>query len=312
MANWQDVAKKEGLSLSADKPADKVTDKSVSTPSWQDVMAQEAKPAQSARPAAPRMSATDTVKDVVKGTFELPAAIVTSGIGTVAGDIAGGLSAANNYGRKLVGAAPNTDPMAVRNTVADALTYKPTSQSGQASLEGFQTLMTPIAKVAKFAGDVSGALGGDEITQAITTDVAGALIPGGVIKGAPVVARGARAVGEGVSKAASKTSDVVGKVYTPETQLAASAYHFGAGDPIGGALQAGWALKRMKNRAAAEAVDSAKPTASVAEFVSDRPPGITTKAEGVAIKDIIAERRAANAARLAAQGRVIGSTVGNK
>jgi hypothetical protein len=305
MATWQEVVKKEGLTLPADKPA--------AASSWRDVVAQEAKLAKSARPAAPRMSATDTVKDVVKGTFELPAALATGGLGVVAGDIAGGLTAAGNLGRRLVGAAPGSDPMAVRNTVAEALTYKPTSQSGQASLEGFQTLMTPLAKVAKFAGDVSGALGGDEITQAITTDVAGALIPGGVVKGAPVVARGARAVGEGVSKAASKTSDVVGKVYTPETQLAASAYHFGAGDPIFGSLQAGWALKRMKNRAAADAIESVNPTTpSVAQFVSDRPPGITTKAEGAAIKDIIAERRAANAARLAAQGRVVGSTAGNK
>lgn len=147
------------------------------------------------------VSLTKKAPDVLQGTVELPAALVTGAIGNVAGHIAGAGQWLNN----AISGSKGRQPIDAFRTVSEALTYKPTSVSGQASLDAVNTALGATAgKAGEFVGDVSKGMGADPYIEQATRDTATTIatlgLAKGAAKGAGAAAQGAKWVGDKVKK----------------------------------------------------------------------------------------------------------------
>ena len=137
------------------------------------------------KPPPPQKPSIDKqVKDVLKGSIELPTAIATGAAANLAGNLSG---AAYEYianpTRHLLGKADIANPSEVRATLMNDYTYRPTSESGKASLAALGTLTTPIKIIGDAASKASQELGGSKFTNELIGDVAMAVAPGQAIKG---------------------------------------------------------------------------------------------------------------------------------
>lgn len=191
------------------------------------------------------------------------------------------------------------------------------------------SLASRVGAAAK-AGAIVGGAGGagysegqtvsDVIADTATGAATGAAI-GGALPVAGTIARktvetaklgvgAAKEIGDStvkiISKASPSTGTLIRRALTPEGNLTAATAHAFAGDLAGAAA---WGTLGA-GRVAYRALKGGKP-ASVAEAIAPNPtiPNVTTKQEAEVIKDIIAARRAEAAARNAASGRNVQSTL---
>lgn len=239
-----------------------------------------------------------SAKDVIVGTIETPLAMannaISSSMATVAGPVVNALGG---------------DGMAARKAIQDTFTYTPRSESGRASVKAMGDVgAATIGRAGNFAADVVEGAGADPLTVETTRDVANIIAGGAAAKALPKVISKSADAGKATARAAGKavdmgkrTADVIGEIYTPERQALVAGGHLAAGDLIGASVQGTMAAGR-------KAYAARKAPATVSEAIAPKYAGITTKADAALIRDIVAERRAAAAARNEAAGRVYRST----
>lgn len=192
-------------------------------------------------PKTPQMKLKDYIKNFIQdtvGTVETAASMGTGVIGTVVGDAMGGLQQLNNW--VTPGDSANkTNPSDVRNTIQNALTYKPQTVGGERVSNAIAPAMDVLSYIPRQVGAAAEGLGASPYIRDLTTDVAGVVLPVAAAKGvraaAPVATQAVEAARPVVSKAGNALMKGVDIGTNPQLHSGLAAYNAVTGN-IPGAL----------------------------------------------------------------------------